>query len=384
VAQIALAVALVFGAALMSKGMNVWLHAADFYEPGKMLTFNVKLPATRYDTPQKQAAWYADSLARLRALPGVTHAELTPALPYDDNGWLRDVDIENRPTVPGKFQSALNLPVTSGYFTELRIPIVTGRGFGPGDSLETLPVAVVSERFVAQYFPGENPVGHRIHMGGRASHEPWLTIVGVAKETSYSLWDQTPHAAVYMDALQVPPSGTEYAITTNGDPLALAPAARKALASLDPALPLNTVETYEQLLRDNLTGLMYAAGSLSLDGIIALLLAAIGIFGVMANLVGERTREIGVRLALGARREDVLGMILRRASWLTGTGVCLGLGMAYALARLVANLLRGVRPDDPVVFAGITATIVMIALIASWLPARRASRIDPMVALRDE
>jgi len=387
VAQIALAVALVIEAALMSKGMNAWLHAADFYQPGKMLTFNVSLPPARYDTPQKQAAWYADSLARLRALPGVTHAELASALPYDDNGWLRDVDIENRPAVPGKFQSALNLPVTSGYFSALRIPIVTGRGFSQSDALGTTPVAVVSERFVQQYFPGENPLGHRIHMGGPNSpnkNDPWLTIVGVAKETSYSLWDQTPHAAVYMDALQVPPGGTEFAITTNGDPLALASAARRALAPLDPALPLNTVETYEQLLRDNLTGLMYAAGSLSLDGLIALLLAAIGIFGVMANLVGERTREIGVRLALGARREDVLGMILRRAWWLTGTGVCLGLAMAYALARLLANLLRGVRPDDPVVFAGITATVVAIAIFASWLPVRRASRIDPMVALRDE
>ena len=224
-------------------------------------------------------------------------------------------------------------------------------------------------------------------MGDRANPnrpDPWLTIVGVAKETSYSLWDQTPHAAVYMDALQVPTAGTEYAVTTNGDPLVLAPAARKALASLDPALPLNTVETYQQLLRDNLTGLMYASGSLSLDGIIALLLAAIGIFGVMANLVGERTREIGVRLALGARREDVLRMILRRASWLTATGVGAGLVLAYALAHGLANLLRGVSPNDPVVFSGITATIVLIALLASWLPARRASRIDPMVALRDE
>ena len=387
VAQIALAVALVIGATLMSKGMNAWLHAADFYQPGKMLTFNVALPATRYDTPQKQAQFYADSLARLRALPGVTHAELTSALPYDDNGWLRDLDIENRPTVPGKFQSALNLPVTSGYFDALRTPILTGRGFSQSDSLGTTPVAVVSERFVAQYFPGENPIGHRIRMGDRANPnrpDPWLTIVGVAKETSYSLWDQTPHAAVYMDALQVPTAGTEYAVTTNGDPLVLAPAARKALASLDPALPLNTVETYQQLLRDNLTGLMYASGSLSLDGIIALLLAAIGIFGVMANLVGERTREIGVRLALGARREDVLRMILRRASWLTATGVGAGLVLAYALAHGLANLLRGVSPNDPVVFSGITATIVLIALLASWLPARRASRIDPMVALRDE
>jgi putative ABC transport system permease protein len=384
VAQIALAVALVIGATLMAKGMNVWLHSADYYQPAKMLTFNVNLPAKRYDTPQKQEQWYADSLARLRALPGVTHAELTPALPYDDNGWLRDVDIENRPTVPGKFQSALNLPVTEGYFSTLRVPILTGRGFSASDSLETTPVAVVSERFVEQYFPGANPLGHRIRMGGRDSREPWLTIVGIAKETSYSLWDQTPRAAVYMDALQLPPAATEYAVTTDGNPLALAPAARKALASLDPALPLNTVETYEQLLHDNLTGLMYASGMLVLDGVIALLLAAIGIFGVMANLVGERTREIGVRLALGASRQDVLTMVLRRSSWLTGIGVGVGLAMAYALAHGEANLLRGVKPDDPVVFSAITAAIIAVSLGASWLPARRATRIDPMVALRDE
>jgi len=384
VAQIALAVALVIGAALMGKGMNVFLHSADFYRPAKMLTFNVNLPAKRFDTPQKQRQWYSSSLARLRALPGVTHAELTPALPYDDNGWLRDVDIENRPTVPGKFQSALNLPVTAGYFDTLRIPILTGRGFSQSDSLQSTPVAVVSERFVAQYFPGANPLGHRIRMGGRDSHEPWLTIVGIAKETSYSLWDQTPHAAVYMDALQVPPGAGEYILTTDGNPLALAPAARSALASLDPSLPLNTVETYEQLLRDNLTGLMYASGMLGLDGVIALLLSAIGIFGVMANLVGERTREIGVRLALGASPRDVLGMILHRSARLTGIGVSVGLVMAFGLAHGLANLLRGVSPDDPVVFSSITATIIAISLAASWLPARRAARVDPMVALRDE
>jgi ABC-type antimicrobial peptide transport system permease subunit len=187
-----------------------------------------------------------------------------------------------------------------------------------------------------------------------------------------------------MDSLQLPPGGTEYAVTTNGDPLALAPAARKALASIDPLLPLNTVETYAQLQNDNLTGLMYAAGSLVTDGLIALLLAAIGIFGVMANLVGERTREIGVRLAMGARRQDVMRMILRRASWLTGAGLLSGLLLAFGLVRLIASLLPGARSDDPLVFGGIASIIAAVALFASWLPARRAARIDPMVALRDE
>jgi ABC-type antimicrobial peptide transport system permease subunit len=171
---------------------------------------------------------------------------------------------------------------------------------------------------------------------------------------------------------------------TDGDPLALAGPARKALAGIDRTLPLDVLMTYRQYLNELLTGLMYAAAMLAVDALIALLLAAIGIFGVMGNLVGERTREIGVRLAMGARREDVLQLILRRAAWLTGSGVCIGLLLAYGLAHLVANLLQGVRSDDPWVFAAITAIVAAIALATSWIPARRASRIDPMVALRDE
>jgi putative ABC transport system permease protein len=384
VAQISLAVALVIGAALMTKGMTAYLHAADQYEPNRMLTFHVDLPLVRYDTPQKQAAWYAGSLAKLRSLPGVTHAELTTALPYNEIGWVQDMTIENRPVAPGKFQGALRLPVSEGYFAELKIPIVDGRGFNGGDSLTTKPVAVVSQRFAQEYFPGQNPIGRRVRMGGKDSHDPWLEIVGVAKETSYSLWDSTQYAAVYMDSMQVPPAGTLYAVTTTGDPLALAPAARNALATLDPELPLNTVETYAQRQNDNLTGLIHASGLLALDGLIALLLAAIGIFGVMANMVGERTREIGVRLALGASYQDVLRLVMRRATVLAGVGLGTGLVMAFMLARLVANLLRGVRPDDPAVYASIACAIAAITLFASWIPARRAAHVDPMIALRDE
>jgi ABC-type antimicrobial peptide transport system permease subunit len=211
-----------------------------------------------------------------------------------------------------------------------------------------------------------------------------LTIVGVAEEVNYSLFLKDRPPAVYLDAAQLPPAGMTYSIITKGDPLALAPAARRALAALDPALPLDDLQTYKQFIYERMTGLTYVAAMLGFDALVALLLAAIGIFGVMANLVGERTREFGVRLAMGARREDVLGMILHRAGWLTGIGVSIGLLLAFALAHGVANLLYEVSPNDPVVFSGIPATIVAIALLASWLPARRASRIDPMVALRDE
>ncbi len=386
ISQISLAVALVVGAALMAKGMRSLLHLADTYKPEQSLTFHVTLPVSRYDSDLKQATWYANSLEKLRALPGVKSAVVTTSLPYGDMEWTQDFEIENRPVVPGKFQSGLRIPVSDGYFAALRIPLVAGRSFSRSDQMDSLPVAIVSRRFAAQYFPNQDPLGHRVRLGTEsAGHtRPWLTIVGVAEDASYSIWNPTPRVAVYTDVAQMPPQSATFAVTTGGNPLALAAPARKMLAGLDPGLPLDTVETYQQLLHDSLTGLIYASVMLIVDAGIALLLAAIGIFGVMANLVGERTREIGVRLAMGARREDVLGMILRRASWLTGTGIVVGLGMAFGLARLTANLLRGVRPDDPVVFGVITAAIALIALAASWIPARRAAGIDPMVALHDE
>ena len=384
VAQIALAVALVIGATLISKGMFALLHLADVYRPDKVLTFSVTLPESRYDTPQKRAAWYSDSLEKLRALPGATHADVTTALPRSDRGWVRDCEIENLPSVPGKFQLAMQMWVSQGYFAALHIPIVDGRGFNQGDSLSSVPVVIVSRSFVARYFPDQNPLGHRIRLGGHDDEKPWMMIVGVAEEANYNLWFQTQEPTVYVSVAQSPTPGAIYTIFTDGNPLALAVPARKALAGIDATQPLDSVMTWEQSQQESLTGLIYAAVMLVIDALIALFLSAIGIFGVMANLVGERTREMGVRLAMGARREDVLRIVLRRASCLTAAGIGAGLLMAFGLARLVANLLRGVRPDDPVVFTAITAVIAAVALASSWIPARRAAGIDPMKALRSE
>ncbi len=389
VSQIALAVVLVAGAALMSTGVMTMLHAADRYDPGHKLFFNVSLPAARYDTPEKMAAWQNASLEKLRALPGVKNAVLTTTPPLSDMQRLDDCQIENRPLIPGKFQSALRIQVSPGYFASFGIPmaagIPSGRLFNRDDDLLSQPVAIVSRGFVTRYFPGENPLGRRIRMGaGRADQTPWMRIAGVVEETDYSFFLNVHAPAVYMDTAQMPPAAATFALTTKGDPLALAPAARKALAGLDPALPLDEVKTYAQIMREHTTGMKWFAENLGADGLIALLLAGIGIFGVMANLVAERTREIGVRLAMGARREDVLRMILRRAAWLTGTGLAIGLALAVAMAYGLGSVLSFVHPNDPVMFGGITAAVAAIAVWASWLPARRAARIDPMVALRDE
>ena len=388
IAQISLAMALVIGAALMCKGMWALLHLGDRYQPTQTLQFNLHLPA-RYDTPEKLAVFYSRSLERLRTLPGVVDAEATSALPYSDDGWVDDCQIENRPLIPGNSPAALRLAVSAGYFAAFHIPLAremtSGRLFSQSDDLHSQLVAVVSREFASRYFSGDSPLGHRIRMGGgRADRTPWMTIVGVVEQANYSMLDKSHPAAVYMDVAQLPPVGIAYAIVTTGDPLAIAPAARQALAALDSTVPLDGVETYAQFIHERLTGLFYVAATLGLNALIALLLAAVGIFGVMANLVGERTREIGVRLAMGARREDVLRMIMRRAGWLTGVGVCSGLLLGFGLARMVANLLYGVRPDDPLVFLTITVAITSIALLASWLPAWRAAHIDPIVALRDE
>jgi putative ABC transport system permease protein len=414
VAQIALAVLLVIGAGLMARGMMGMLHAADRYDPGHMLFFTVHLPPARYDAPEKLAAWQNASLEKLRALPGVKDAELTTTPPLGDLELPDDCQIENRPLLPGKFQSALRIQVSPGYFAAFHIPLASGlpsgRLFNPGDDLRSQPVAIVSRGFAVRYFPGESPLGHRIRMGagrsdqtgptdesaregeygnrvtgaGRNDQSPWMTIVGVVEETEYGFFNGVHAPAVYMDAAQLPPASVMFAVTAEGDPLALAPSARKALAGLDPALPLDGLQTYAQFMRDHTIGMRWLAGNLGVDALIALLLAGIGIFGVMANLVAERTREIGVRLAMGARREDVLSMMLRRAAWLSGTGLLIGLALAVAMAYGLGSVISFVHPNDPIMFAGITAAVAAISVASSWLPARRASRVDPMVALRDE
>jgi putative ABC transport system permease protein len=385
ISQISFSVLLVIGAALMCKGMWSMLHVADVYQPKQILTFHVDLPAARYATDEQRASWFNSSLEKLRALPGVTHAQITTALPDGQEAWNDDFRIENRPVPPGKFQSAIQLAVNDGYFEAFHIPRLSGRYFNSSDSINTQPVAVVSRKFAEQYFSTESPIGHRIQMGAAGSpNAQWARIVGVVDDVNYLWIDRSAEPAMYLNALQVPPPGATYVVTTSANPMALVPAVRQALGALDPTIPLDDVQTYETYLTVEFTGLLYAAAMLTIDALIAMLLASIGIFGVMANLVAERTQEIGIRIALGARPEVVLAIILRRAALLTGIGISVGTVLAFALARVSANLLFGVRPDDPGVFVSIIAAIAAIAFLVSWGPARRAASIDPARTLRTE
>jgi putative ABC transport system permease protein len=385
VAQISLSVLLVIGAALMSKGMWSMLRVADVHQPKQVLTFTVGLPPARYGTDEQRAAWFRSGLAGVRALPGVGRAEITTTLPHGQDGWSNEFQIENRPVIPGKFQSAVQLAVTGGYFDALHIARLTGRTFRDSDTLDTQPVALVSRKFAEIYFPGQTAIGHGLQMGRPSNNQAlWVRIVGVVDDVNYLWVDRAIEPAVYLNVAQMPPANATFVVTTAGAPLTLVSPIQRTLATIDPAVPLDEVQTYAHYLAESLTGLIYSAVVVSMDGLIALLLAAIGIFGMMANMVAERTGEIGVRIALGARPGDVLAMILRRTALLTACGVVAGTVLAVGLARLSANLLFGVQPNDPVVFLSIITAISLIAFLVSWGPARRAAAIDPMTALRTE
>jgi putative ABC transport system permease protein len=385
IAQISLSLLLTIGAALMCKSMWSMLHMADTHQPTQVLTLHVYLPSARFATKQKMSAWFNTSLEQLRGLPGVTHAEITTTLPDGQETWDDDFNIENRTLMPGKYQSATRIAVSEGYFNVMHIPIVSGHTFLSSDTVDTEPIAIVSHRFAELYFPGENPIGHRIRLGDAiTSHEPWVRIVGIAADVSYLWIDRSVEPVVYLNVAQLPPTQALYLISTSGDPLSLATSARQLLTAVDSSVPIDTVQTYQHALQEGLAGHYFAAVWLLVDALICLLLAAIGIFGVMANSVAEQTREIGLRMAVGATPRNVLTLILRRAATLTAAGVIIGFVLAAVMARFGASLLFGVSPSDPLIFFSVSATVATIALLASWGPIRRAVSIDPMTAIRTE
>jgi putative ABC transport system permease protein len=386
VAQISFAVTLVIGAALMVKGLDAMFHRSDAYGPNRILTFNVDLPDQHYGTPQKQAAWYDESFRKIRSLPGVRAAVITTALPEGNDGtWNESFRVDNRPFVPGQIQTAARIAVSAGYFNALHVRLLEGRTFSGFDTLDAAPVALVSRKFAARYVAGTDALGHKLRLGHTKEQEgPEITIIGVVDDVRYQWTDNAPEPAIYLNAAQLPPASAKYLVLTEAAPLVVAPAVRHALWALDPTLPLDAMQSYAEYLREGLIGLTQATAMLMVNAAIALLLTGIGMFGVMANHVGERRREIGVRLTMGATRENVVRLFLRHAAVLLGIGLVIGIPMAAALARVVANLLYGVNPGDIAVFASISILIAAMTLLAAWLPARRIARSEPVDALRSE
>jgi putative ABC transport system permease protein len=384
VAQFAMAFALLVGASLMIE--TLWnLRRVDLgFRPDHLLTMGIPLPNTKYNSNEKLRAFYRDVLDRTRTLPGVKNVGFGSDAPFTSIGDTEGYVIEGAPPLlPGQDNDALYREVTAGYLETIGGTLEAGRLLEDRDIESGQPVVVVNEFFAKRHWPGQEAVGKRLKLSG--SKEPWRTVMGVVKDIRERglLLEMKP--AVYVPVNQVDRPGADYLIVrTAQDPASMVNALRSAVWAVDADRPVAFIRTMDQLMEENVADRERPMTLLGIFAGLALVLACIGVYGVLAYSVAQRTREIGVRMALGARPLDVTRMILGRGLKLSAVGLVSGAVLAGALGILLRTLLFGVTPAAPLVYAGTAATLIIVALAACVIPAQRAARVDPVVALRDE
>jgi putative ABC transport system permease protein len=386
VAEIALALMLSVGAGLMVRSFVALQHVSPGFEPSHLLTFRLSLPPTQYANGDAQRGFFSRLLQRLEALPGVQAAGLTISLPPYLLAMTDNFTVEGQVVPPN--QSAPLGPllfVNETYFSTLGAPLLRGRFFTERDDDKAPDAAIINETLAKQYFPNVDPVGRRLKIGGpERPNNKWNTIVGVVGDINYSGLDAQPEPVVYYPFRQATTNNQYVVIRTSMNPRSLEPSVKAVVADLDKDVPVVNVRTMDELMTEAVAPPRFRTVLVSMFAIVGLLLAAIGIYGVMAYAVTERTHELGVRIALGADSGDVLRIVLGEAAWLAATGVVLGLAGALGATRLIQTLLFGVTATDALTFTGIALLLASTALIASYIPARRATKVDPMVALRYE
>ncbi|HEX8283358.1 MAG TPA: ABC transporter permease [Pyrinomonadaceae bacterium] len=396
VGEFALALVLLAGAGLLVKSFTRVLDERPGFDARGVLTMRLVLPESKYKSYDAHRAFYSSLFERLRRLPGVEAVGANNLLPLNGSGGSRTFLIEGRPVPAGQPKPEEQLRyVTPGYFAAMRVPVLRGRDFDERD-VQTAPrVAVVSRSMAERHWPGEEAVGKRLAYAGigRGHDEKpeWIEVVGVVGDVKHRGLDLESKPEIYVPVHQplfanrpTPPLSLYVAVRTSGDPAALAPVVRREVAAVDPEQPLANVRTMEERLAESVAQRRFNMTLLGVFACVALLLAGVGVYGVMAYAVARRTHEIGIRVALGAQRGDVVRLVLRQGMWLALAGVGLGVVGAYAATRLMSGLLYGVSPTDPLTFLGVSALLTAAALLACLLPARRATKVDPMVALRYE
>jgi putative ABC transport system permease protein len=384
VAQFAMAFALLVGASLMIE--TLWnLRRVDLgFRSDHLLTMGVPLPDTKYNSNEKLRAFYQDVLDRTRTLPGVKNVGFGSDVPFTSIGDTEGYAIEGAPpTLPGQDNDALYREVTAGYLETIGGTLESGRLLEDRDIESGQPVVVINEFLAKRHWPGVDPVGKRLKLTG--SKEPWRTVVGVVKDIRERglLLDMKP--AVYVPVNQVDRPGADYLVArTSEEPAGMVNALRGAVWAVDADRPVAFIRTMDQLMEENVADRERPMTLLGIFAGLALVLACIGVYGVLAYSVAQRTREIGVRMALGARPLDVTRMILGRGLRLSAIGLIAGAALAGSLGVLLRTLLFGVTPAAPLVYSGTAASLMIVALAACVVPAQRAARVDPMVALRHE
>jgi putative ABC transport system permease protein len=399
--EVALALVLLIGAALMIQTVVFLARVNPGFNARNIASAPVSLPGPRYARPERRVAFVEDLSARLRNRPrvlavgAVSHVPLTPG----DN--RVGFDIEGRPAGRGEERRASMRVVAGDYFRVMEIPIVRGRAFTAADARRALPlirwfeqqplppafdepqpqpVALINETMARQFWPGEDPVGRRL----RVLFSPWIEIVGVVGDVRHAALTRNPAAEMYLSHQQEPQTAMTVLVKTSGDPTTVSPEVRAGIRAMDADLPLPAVTAMRDVVRSSIGRPRFDALLLATFATVALLLSAIGIYGVTSYGVAQQTREIGIRAALGATRGDVLGFVLGRSVRLTMLGIAAGLLSALALTRVLTRLLYGVRPTDAVTFIVVAGMLLAVTLVASYIPARRALTIDPLRALRTE
>lgn len=383
VVEIALSLVLLVGAALMSRGVQI-LFALNFkFEPQSVFVFQVALPSSRYGTPQQRNAFFENLTDRLNRTPGIKSCSVSSQVPF--SGEASDsFSIEHRPLQPGEFQNANYIHVSPEFFRLFHISVTQGRELSAGDSAGTTPVAIVSESFAKRFWPDGDALGHRIKSGNDNSAELWASIVGVVSDVSYNPYRQDVPLAIYLPARQHDISDAYVSVRSDLDSKSLMPVIRTALSSVDPDQPMYDAMSFAHLISNQVLGLSYVAVLMSVIGLMALVLSAVGTAGVMAFAVAQRNHETGIRMALGARPKDILFMFLRQGLKLLTLGVAIGLPLSIALAKLLSGLLYGVHSDDLLSFLVGALLLNLAVVLACYIPARRASQCDPIIALRYE
>lgn len=383
--EIALALVLLIGAGLMVKGFRHLLNVEMGFDRTRVLTFHVALPEGKYQNSDQILGYYDRALRGLQSVPGVSSAACVTSLP---SGWSWNWTEYNAegtpPAAQGDTPTTISQVVTPDLFSTLRIRILQGRALSAEDTRTSLPVAVISESMARHNWLGQDPIGKHIRLGGRGSHEPAREIVGVVGDIRTSAFDPNPNPTTYIPLSQMPVRASALVLRASADPKTLTAAVLTQLRGIDSDTPPYDVRSLEQLVSDNASGVQSSARMMLIFGMVALTLAAAGIFALMAYSVARRTHEIGVRMALGAQHTDVLRLIVASAVKMAGAGLAIGLCLAVLLARALSSALFGVVQVDASVFVILTILLAAVAAVAAYIPARWATRIDPMHALRYE
>ena len=383
VGQVALSLVLLVGVGLLLRSLAAIVDTSPGFDPGRLLTASISLPESRYPTAKESIAFHRRLLEGLRGRPGIDAASIASGLPMDGNSTMMEITAEGSGVAAdGPAPSAQWRLVSPGYFRTLGIPLLQGRDLNDQDlapDTGEIRGAVISESLARTLWPDGDPIGRRFH--------PWrnpslVTVVGVVGDVRYFSLDATPDQVVYLLFLRWNPM--QIAVRTQGDPAAFAALLRGEVRAIDPGVPVAQIRSMEDLLDRTTSPRRFTMTLLAIFAGVALLLSGVGLFGLLAFLVAQRTRDIGVRLALGARRRDILRLVVGHAMLLTGIGVAAGVAGSLALAGGIRSMLYGVGERDPLTLLATALVLVLVALLACWVPARRAARVDPIVALRCE